>query len=526
MRTLVADVDNVTGHDLVSWESCLVGKRMRKTCGNSWKSLRSFLAQHGGTFYAYGLDFLGRFLVMRLMSDGFRWVKNGFAYTNMEFQTLFSELGQCYSISWRENGMTIRLCDYSKLVRADMRDVLEAFPGVHDRSEVMAQSLLEFEQLGIHGMTIAQAALTDYRKMIGREEFYRHYPKVGLSVQFDNDVRNAYHGGYCDVNSAFANKDLQGVYIYDVKSLYPSILKRYPLPCGMPLEFDGEPPAESALWIANVRLSATLKPTGIPFLRIKHNPMFNPFSYVSDTCGVVNLWISSVDFLALTENYDVEVYGFGGGYCFVESAHMFDDYVDKWYGLKESSEGMRKISCKLMLNSLIGKFGANVVLRDQEPVITAGYLDFELGDTHFRDGVYLPVSVFVNAFGRLELTRAIRSAGKLNWVYSDTDSLHLLAPAEDGEFKLGDNLGELSLKGIADDARYLSRKRYALRTDGVTSIVCAGMPGNIMERISYDDFRVGWTNANEDGTLKAGYELWKAYPVKGGMVKRPYVFNL
>ena len=526
MRTLVADIDNSTGHDLASWESCLVGKRIRKTTGASWKSLRSFLAQHGGTFYAYGLDFLGKFLVMRLMSDGFRWVKNGFPFTNMEFQTLFSELGQCYSITWKENGMTIRLCDYSKLVRCDIRDVFKAFPGINDRSEVMAKSLIEFEELNIHGMTIAQAALADYRKMLGKDEFNRYYPKVGQSVQFDQDVRGAYHGGYCDVNQAFANKDLQGVYIYDVKSLYPSILKRYPLPCGIPCEFDCEPPVESVLWIANVRLSASLKPNGIPFLRIKHNPLFNPFNYVSDTHGIVNLWISSVDFLALTENYDVEVYGFFGGYCFFESAHTFDSYVDKWYALKESSEGMRKLSCKLMLNSLVGKFGSNVILRDQEPVVTAGYLDFELGDTHFKDGVYLPVSVFVNAFGRLELTRAIRSAGKLNWVYSDTDSLHLLAPAEDGEFKLGNNLGELSLKGIVDDARYIARKRYATRTDDVTSIVCAGMPGNILERIPFEEFRSGWSNMNDDGTFKEGYEFWRAYPVHGGYVRRPYVFNL
>ena len=97
----------------------------------------------------------------------------------------------------------------------------------------------------------------------------------------------------------------------------------------------------------------------VPFLRIKRNPNFNPFNYVRDTNGIVSLWMSSVDFLALLENYDVEVYGWEGGYCFLETAHKFDAYVDKWYELKESSSGMRKISCKLMLNALVGKFGSN-----------------------------------------------------------------------------------------------------------------------------------------------------------------------
>lgn len=526
MRTLVADIDNATGRDLTSWESCLVGKKVRKTSGDSWRSLRKFLAMHGGTFYVYGLDFLGRFLVMRLMSDGFRWVKNGFSYTNNEFQTLFSELGQCYSISWQDAGSRVRLCDYTKLVRADMREVAEAYPGVTDRSEIMASSLLELDKLGIHGMTIAQAALSDYKRTIGSAEFDRIYPKVGLSVQFDQDIRAAYHGGYCDANPGFANKELEGVYVYDVKSLYPSILKRYPLPYGMPLEFDEEPPEDSVLWIANVVLSATVKPNGVPFLRIKHNPAFDPFNYVRDTMGPVSLWISSVDFFALLENYDVEVYRWGGGYCFFECAHKFDEYVDKWYSLKESSTGMRKISCKLMLNSLVGKFGANVILRDQEPRVIGGYLELEPGETRFRDGVYLPTAVFVNAFGRLEITRAIRSAGVMNWVYSDTDSLHLLAPAEDGEFKIGDQLGELSLKQVADRARYLSRKRYALEEDGVKTIVCAGMPSNVMERMTFDEFRVGWTNVNPDGSFKPGLEFWKPAPVAGGMVRRPYVFSL
>lgn len=526
MRTIVCDIDNVTGHEVIYWESCIVGKRIRKTTGTSWRALRKFLSQSGGTFYAYGLDFLGRFLIMRLMSDGFRWVRNGFPITNNEFHCLISELGQCYSIAWQDNGTKVRICDYTKLVRADMRDVQEAYPGIDDRSEVMARSLYEFEQLGISGLTIAQAALHDYRKMIGRDEFDRIYPKVGLSIQFDQDVRRAYHGGYCDVNSGYANKDLENVYIYDVKSLYPSILKRYPMPYGMPLEFDEEPPDDAVLWIANVRVSARVKPNGVPFLRIKRNPNFNPFNYVRDTNGIVSLWMSSVDFLALLENYDVEVYGWEGGYCFLETAHKFDAYVDKWYELKESSQGMRKISCKLMLNALVGKFGSNVIVRSLEPREVAGWLEFEPGVTEFKDGVYLPVSVFVNAFGRLEITRAIRSAGVMNWIYSDTDSLHLIAPAEDGEFKIGDEIGQLSLKTVADRARYLSRKRYAYEEDGRKTIVCAGMPANIMKLIPFDDFREGWTNVNEDGTFKEGFEFWKSSTVQGGMVKRPYVFSL
>lgn len=526
MRTLVCDIDNVTGHEVIYWESCVVGKKIRRTTGTSWRALRKFLAQNGGTFFVYGLDFFGRFLVMRLMSDGFRWTKTGFPYTNNEFQTLFSSLGQCYSVSWKENGTTIRLCDYTKLVRADIRDVKEAYPNIEDRSEVMARSLYEFEQLGISGLTIAQAALHDYKKMIGSKTFDFLYPKVGLSVQFDQDVRRAYHGGYCDVNAGYANKDLENVYIYDVKSLYPSIMKRYPLPYGLPLWFEEEPPDDSCLWIANVLVSATLKPNGVPFLRIKKNPAFNPFNYVRDTMGVVSLWISSVDFLALLENYDVEVYGWEGGYCFLETAHKFDSYIDKWYELKETSQGMKRISCKLMLNSLVGKFGSNVILRNLEPRNIAGWLEFEPSDTEFRDGVYLPVAVFVNAFGRLEITRAIRSAGVMNWIYSDTDSLHLLAPAEDGEFVIGDQLGQLSLKEVADNARYLSRKRYAYTVDDDETIVCAGMPSNIMKAMRFDDFREGWTNVNPDGSFKPGYEFWKASMVQGGMVKRPYVFSL
>ncbi|MBZ1417512.1 DNA polymerase, partial [Escherichia coli] len=93
---------------------------------------------------------------------------------------------------------------------------------------------------------------------------------------------------------------------------------------------------------------------GVPFLMVKRNPLFDPMSYVVDTMGMQTLWLSSVDFLALQENYDLDISGFNGGYAFLPCAGVFDDYVDKWYERKERSEGMRKVSAKLMLNSLVG----------------------------------------------------------------------------------------------------------------------------------------------------------------------------
>lgn len=525
MRTLVCEVENELGRELVSWESIEVG-RSGVASGSSWRSLRSFMSSRGGTFYCYHLDFVGRFLVARLLDEGFRWVSREGSWTNGEFTTMFSEHGQCYGVSWQDRGRRVRVCDYTKLVRADMREVMRAFPGVSSKSEVMALSLEEMHREGINGVTIAQAALSDFKRTIGPKNFGRRFPPVSRSLDFDQEVRKAYHGGFCDVNHDYMNKDLEDIWVYDVKSLYPSILKRYPMPWGLPIEFDGAPADSDILWIASVTLSAAVKPDGVPFLMVKRNPLFDPMSYVVDTMGMQTLWLSSVDFLALQENYDLDVSGFNGGFAFLPCAGVFDDYVDKWYERKEESEGMRKVSAKLMLNSLVGKFGANVLLTDQVPVSKAGYLDFERGETVQRDGVYLPVSVFVNAFGRLELTRAIRSAGLENWIYSDTDSLHLLKPAQDGEFKLGSEMGQLDLKKRFDRGRYLSRKRYVGEVDGRLDMTCAGMPSNILERMTFDDFKVGWSNVLPDGSFRPGMEMWKPYPTKGGMVRRPYVFNL
>lgn len=51
------------------------------------------------------------------------------------------------------------------------------------------------------------------------------------------DIKNAYYGGFVDSYRPYA----KNVNSYDVNSLYPSSMLRFPMPVGNPVKFEGNP---------------------------------------------------------------------------------------------------------------------------------------------------------------------------------------------------------------------------------------------------------------------------------------------
>lgn len=52
-----------------------------------------------------------------------------------------------------------------------------------------------------------------------------------------SDIKHAYYGGFVDIYRPFARH----VKSYDVNSLYPSAMSKYPMPVGVPQYFEGNP---------------------------------------------------------------------------------------------------------------------------------------------------------------------------------------------------------------------------------------------------------------------------------------------
>jgi hypothetical protein len=168
----------------------------------------------------------------------------------------------------------------------------------------------------------------------------------------------------------------------------------------------------------------------------------------------------------------------------------FAGYVDNFYDLrkqyKETGDG-RELFCKLMLNSLYGKFGqrASSERVDQDLKIAEimdddnwedmwhlsfydadGELPYMTKYDKLREprNQWFGFACFITSYARVELNRAILLAGD-EVVYCDTDSVHYLESAHERmmeQMDMGKDLGQWDLEtpDPVPFARYWEAKVY------------------------------------------------------------------
>lgn len=77
-------------------------------------------------------------------------------------------------------------------------------------------------------MTLSSLSLKIFRQnYFDDEAFHIHLPTRNQ----DTFIRRGYYGGHADVYKPYG----ENLYYYDVNSLYPYIMKEYPMPCGIPV---------------------------------------------------------------------------------------------------------------------------------------------------------------------------------------------------------------------------------------------------------------------------------------------------
>lgn len=105
---------------------------------------------------------------------------------------------------------------------------------------------------------------------------------------------------------------------------------------------------------------------------------------------------------------------------------MFDDYINYWYKIKQTSKGAMRTLSKLMLNNLYGKFSTSARADYITYSADSGILKSE---THERveekRAVYIPIGAAITSWAR-NFTIRHAQANYPNFVYADTDSLHMI----------------------------------------------------------------------------------------------------
>ena len=164
--------------------------------------------------------------------------------------------------------------------------------------------------------------------------------------------------------------------------------------------------------------------------------------------------------------------------------------------VKESSQGAIRALAKLMLNNLYGKFATNPHVIEKKPVIVDGSVDYVTCEDYQNGGVYIPVGLFCTAYAREKTVRTAQLVYD-RFVYADTDSLHLIGldiPDVIKDEVHPSHLGKWKRESEFTRARFLKAKTYIEDENGELNVKCAGMPDRIKDKITWDNFKEGFTS--------------------------------
>lgn len=428
--------------------------------------------------------------------------------------------------------------------------------------QIVAEALkIQFEQ-GLKKMTNASDALNGYKEIIGKGTFEKWFPQ--LPIELDADLRRAYKGGFVYLNPLYKNaRGLKGMTL-DVNSLYPWTMYTCLLPYGYPMYFEGrpEPDKKYPLFIVHFKCTFELKEGHLPTLQLKNNRRFVETEYLTTSRVKVGkhwenepieMWLTNVDHQLFLDHYEIADEEYINGFKFKGAVGMFKDYIDYWMHIKETTTGALRQLAKLMLNSLYGKFATNPdakkkkpylasdgCVRYATPLVRGGWTDkagvwhdeppknetiyvgtrktevYRVPLEELRDPVYTAMGCFITAYAREKTIRSAQSVYD-RFIYADTDSLHLIGqePPEGLEIH-PTHLGAWKNEGCFEDSKFIRAKTYMETVDGKTKVTCAGMPDNVKEKVTYENFHSGSTF---DGKL-----MPRRYP--GGIILEETTFTI
>ena len=287
-----------------------------------------------------------------------------------------------------------------------------------------------------------------------------------------------------------------------MNSLYPSIMRDSAMPVGSPVWYEGEYhyDADYPLHIDVISFDARLK-TGKTATLTNILPVWGyEGERMDSTLGVVTMPVTDVDWRTLTENYDVHVWNYIGGWKFRKSHGLYYEYVDKWFRVKQTETGERRQMAKLLLNSLVGKFGTSLYRPMLHPKPSGdGGVDFTVDKPESANSLaWLPTAAYVNAYGRQILSRAM-NANADRVLYADTDGMILEGSDAPADIETDDKkLGMWKNDHTYEKLRILGNRKYCgVEGDGSTVMRLSGV--HRAAPIPYDDFLPRSRHVNDDG---------------------------
>lgn len=545
MKIYTADFETTTNKEdlrVWAWGVCEIENFNNFIYGNSIESFIKWCKENAPlTLYFHNLKFDAEFILSYLLSHNFKYSER---LRNKYFNTIIAGTGQFYKLSFsfgRDKNVTIY--DSLKKLPFSVKKIAESFElpilkGEIDYTaerekghilteeelaylrndvEIVARALKEQFDEGLTHMTIGSDSLHIFKDMIGEKRFEKMFPV--LPVEIDNNIRKAYRGGYTYVNKIFQNKDIGEGQVFDVNSMYPSVMHDELLPYGIPQYFEGEYIYDDLypLAIFHIRADLSLKKDHIPTIQCKNNFYFNATEYIENTNGMLSMYITNIDFEIIKSQYDIIDIEYCEGFKFKGVRGVFTEYIDKYMEMKKNNTGAKRQLAKLLLNNLYGKFATNPKMMKKIPFLNEdGVVCYETKNCKDKDSIYTAMGIFITSYARARIQKTAQSIYN-RFCYCDTDSIHIIGkdiPNIDIDQK---ELGKWGLENTFKKARFLRAKTYIeVLDDDSLNVKCAGLPDKLKEKVTFDNFKYG---LKIEGKL-----LPKRY--KGGVILEEHDFTI
>lgn len=514
---------------------CDVFKPSHIEIGQDIESFIRYIAEQNRIVFFHNLAFDGTFIIDFLLRHGFTHVHD--RARRGEFTSLISNQGKFYSVTvrWR-NGKWTEFRDSLKKLPMSVANVAKAFKlkdtkgsidyeahrpvgwGITDEERdyiikdvrIVAEAIRVQIDEGMTKLTVGADSLAQYKSLLGGRYFERTFPVLPETV--DADIRRAYRGGFTYVKESVKGQIVGRGSVFDVNSLYPSVMYDRVLPYGEPVWFDSMPKVTDRypLFVVSITFTAKLKRDHIPCIQIKNSPGFINTVYQTNIDEPVTLSCTNVDLDLWQEQYDLDVLSWNGGWSFGGIEGVFKDYIDYWMNVKETTDGGMRLIAKLHLNSLYGKFATNPDVTGKIPVLRDDVVHLVKGPDETRAPVYTAMGVFITAYAR-DVTIRAAQAHYARFCYADTDSLHLI----DGPDPLGLDVHPTRLGAWKHEAdftralfaqakRYtedvvLPRRRVTRRPSDYTNMPpythlvthIAGLPEGAARQVTFSDYATG-----------------------------------
>lgn len=539
-----------------AWGLCEIGNPTNFKYGNSIQGFIRFIENNAPlTLLFHNLKFDGEFIMDYLFRNNFTHVKDKKELKTNTFTTLISDMGLFYSIEIcfykkGKNTKIVKIYDSLKILPFSVKDVAISFnlpisklkidynekrevghilskeeiDYLRNDVEIMSRALNVLYEQNMTKITTGANALSNYKEIITEKRFEKLYP----IPNYDEDVRQAYKGGFTYLNPKYKDKTVGSGIVLDVNSLYPSVMYNESLPYDEGIFFEGKYIEDKVynLYIQTISCKFKLKKDHIPSIQIKHNrALFCETEYLESSKGeIVELCLTNIDLKLLFEQYDVSCLEYHCGWKFKSTKGLFKDYIDKWIKVKIEStlngnKGMRTLA-KLMLNSLYGKFALSPKVKSKIPYFDKekDMIMYEFGEEEERNPIYIPTGIFITSYARY---KTITSAQNVyhRFIYADTDSLHLEGLEIPKDLDISDTeLGFWKIENTFNKAKFLRQKSYIENhiisekdyLKGINSedsflynkdekgfyklsITCAGMPKGCYKYVNFDTFKSGAT---------------------------------